>query len=265
MADGYGALLTSRRADDRLAVRTLFLSDLHLGTRDCHAQRLLALLEQCDADQLYLVGDVVDGWRLKARWYWPASHDAIVRCLLRKQQTGTQIRYIPGNHDEFLRHSVGLQLGGIEVVNDAVHHGVDGRQYLVVHGDAFDPVVRRMRQLSALGIWVYAAAVLTNDAVLRWRRRVGRRKTGRSPEDIAAFERALAAEAQRRELHGVVCGHIHHPALHDHLGVRYINTGDWVDACTAVVEHHDGAFELLRWPFDIGARTESRVAMAARA
>lgn len=255
MADGYGALLTNPRVDGRLSVRTLFLSDLHLGTRDCQAHRLLALLERCDADELYLVGDVVDGWRLKARWYWPASHDTIVRCLLRKQQEGTRIRYIPGNHDEFLRHSVGLRLGGIEVVTDAVHLGLDGRRYLVLHGDTFDPVVRRMRRLSALGIWVYAAAVLANDAMQRWQRRIGRGSTRRSTADIAAFESALAAEARRRQADGVVCGHIHRPAMHDHLGVRYINAGDWVDACTAVVERHDGTFELLRYPFDVSDDT----------
>lgn len=242
MADGYGALIAPR-----LCVRTLFISDLHLGTRDCQADRLLALLDCCETDQVYLVGDVVDGWRLKARWYWPASHDAIVRCLLRKQQDGTQIRYIPGNHDEFLRHSVGLRLGGIAVMAEAVHRAADGRRYLVIHGDDFDPVVRRMRRLTALGIWVYAAAVLAHDALSRWRRRRGARR-GRSRADIAAFEAALAREAQSRQLDGVVCGHIHQPALHDTLGVRYVNTGDWIDACTAVVEHHDGALELLRWP-----------------
>ncbi len=245
MADGYAALVTPPRR-----ARALFVSDLHLGTRACRADRLLSLLEGCEADTLYLVGDVVDGWRLKARWYWPPSHDAIVRCLLRKQQSGTRVLYIPGNHDAFLRHSIGLRLGGIEVVSDAIHEAADGQQYLVVHGDAFDPIVHRMRYLTALGIWIYAGAILFNDACHRWRRRLGYGAPARRAAHIRAFEHAVVAEARRRQVQGVICGHIHRPTIHERLGLRYINTGDWVDACTAVIEHHDGAFELLRWPFD---------------
>jgi UDP-2,3-diacylglucosamine pyrophosphatase LpxH len=244
MADGYGSPGTGR-----LLVRALFISDLHLGTRDCQAERLLDLLQACDAALIYLVGDVVDGWRLKARWHWPRSHDDIVRCLLRKQQDGARILYIPGNHDEFLRHSVGVRLGGIEVVSEAIHLGVDGRRHLVVHGDQFDPVPGRMRRLAALGIWVYAASVLANDAMIRWRRRLGH-DTGRSAASIARFEREAVAEAQRQQVQGVICGHIHHPTMHDRLGMHYVNTGDWVESCTAVVEHHDGRFELLHWPTD---------------
>jgi UDP-2,3-diacylglucosamine pyrophosphatase LpxH len=237
-----------------MRVRALFLSDLHLGTRDCQAECLLDLLHRCEAELIYLVGDVVDGWRLKARWHWPQSHDDIVRCLLRKQQDGSRILYIPGNHDEFLRHSIGLQLGGIEVTGQAIHPGADGRHYLVVHGDQFDPALGRMRRLAGLGIWVYAAAVLAHDAVTGWRRRHGR-GTARRAARIAAFEGALAAEASRQQVHGVICGHVHQPALHDRLGVRYVNTGDWVESCTAVVEHPDGRFELLHWPDDAPAGT----------
>ena len=244
MADGYGSTGTGH-----LRVRALFISDMHLGTRDCQAERLLDLLQSCDAELIYLVGDVVDGWRLKARWHWPRSHDDIVRCLLRKQQDGAHILYIPGNHDEFLRHSIGVRLGGIEVVNEAIHHGVDGRRHLVVHGDRFDPVLGRMRRLAALGIWVYAASVLANDAMIRWRRRLGH-DTGRSAACIARFEQALVAEARRQDVDGVICGHIHAPTMHDRLGVHYVNTGDWVESCTAVVEHQNGGFALLRWPAD---------------
>jgi UDP-2,3-diacylglucosamine pyrophosphatase LpxH len=257
MADGYGL-----PGAGHLRVRALFISDLHLGTRDCQAERLLDLLRTCEADLIYLVGDVVDGWRLKARWYWPRSHDDIVRCLLRKQQEGTRILYIPGNHDEFLRDSIGLRLGGIEVVDQAMHHGADGRRHLVVHGDRFDPRLGRMRQLAALGIWVYAAAVLANDAVIRWRRRMGG-KTGRGPACVARFERALAAEAQRQQADGVICGHIHRPAMHHRLGVQYINTGDWVEACTAAVEHLDGSFEMLHCP--VGLRMPPAEAFEADA
>jgi UDP-2,3-diacylglucosamine pyrophosphatase LpxH len=248
MADGYGSLGTSLPTG-RMRVRALFISDLHLGTRACQAEPLFDLLQCCEADLIYLVGDVVDGWRLKARWHWPRSHDDIVRCLLRKQQDGTQIIYIPGNHDEFLRHSIGLHLGGIEVADQAIHPAADGRRYLVVHGDRFDPALGRMRRLAGLGIWVYAAAVLVHDAVTGWRRRHGRGAARRAAR-ITTFERALAAEARRQQMHGVICGHVHQPALHDRLGVRYVNTGDWVDSCTAVVEHPDGRLHLLRWPAD---------------
>ena len=261
MADGYGSLGTSL-SPVRMRVRTLFISDLHLGTRACQAEPLLDLLQCCEADLIYLVGDVVDGWRLKARWHWPRSHDDIVRCLLRKQHDGTRIVYIPGNHDEFLRHSIGLHLGGIEVAGQSIHPTADGRRYLVVHGDRFDPRLGRMRQLAALGIWVYAAAVLANDAVIRWRRRMGG-KTGRGPACVARFERALAAEAQRQQADGVICGHIHRPAMHHRLGVQYINTGDWVEACTAAVEHLDGSFEMLHCP--VGLRMPPAEAFEADA
>ena len=248
MADGYGSLGTSL-SPVRMRVRTLFISDLHLGTRACQAEPLLDLLQCCEADLIYLVGDVVDGWRLKARWHWPRSHDDIVRCLLRKQQDGSRIVYIPGNHDEFLRHSIGLHLGGIEVADQAIHAAADGRRYLVVHGDRFDPALGRMRRLAGLGIWVYAAAVLAHDAVTGWRRHHGR-GCARRAANLGAFERALAGEARRQQTHGVICGHVHQAAMHDRLGVRYVNTGDWVESCTAVVEHPDGRFELLRWPAD---------------
>jgi UDP-2,3-diacylglucosamine pyrophosphatase LpxH len=251
--------------------RALFISDLHLGTRDCQAERLLHLLDHCDTDKIYLIGDIVDGWRLKASWYWPPSHDAVVRSLLGKLQGGTRILYIPGNHDEFLRNSIGFRLGGIEVVEHAVHLAADGRQYLVLHGDRFDTVVTRMRRLAALGIWVYAAAVLANDAVNRWMRRLSRhgnawarRRLARKLHGAHGFERLVAAEAARQHLAGVICGHVHHAALHDDFGVRYINTGDWVQSCTAAVEHRDGRFELLRWPAVTPARLPRR-AMPARA
>jgi UDP-2,3-diacylglucosamine pyrophosphatase LpxH len=253
MADAAGTL---PRETGR--VRTLFISDVHLGTRDCQAERLLHLLGRYEADVIYLIGDIVDGWRLKARWYWPQSHDEVVRCLLRKLQAGTRILYIPGNHDEFLRNSIGFRLGGIEVVDQAVHLGADGRRHLVLHGDRFDSVVARMRRLAALGILVYAAAVLANDAVNRCWRRLSRgdgpgsawarRRLARKLRGARGFERLLAAEAARQQLAGVICGHVHHAAMHDDFGVQYINAGDWVQSCTAVIEHRDGRFELLRWP-----------------
>jgi UDP-2,3-diacylglucosamine pyrophosphatase LpxH len=238
MADGHDP-----HADATRRVRALFISDVHFGTRDCQAASLLELLQQSRADRIYLIGDIVDGWRLKASWYWPPSHDAVVRTVLQLMQNGTRVLYIPGNHDEFLRASLGLSFGGIEIVDHAIHRGADGRSHLVIHGDAFDPVVAQMRRLAALGIWVYAAAVLANDAANRWRRRLRQRSA--APHRAHAFERLAVAEARRRRLDGVICGHVHCPALHEVDGIQYLNAGDWVESCTAAVEHLDGSFALV--------------------
>lgn len=239
MADGPGPT-----ADGVTRVRALFISDIHFGTRDCQAGKLLELLTRTRAERIYLIGDIVDGWRLKASWYWPPSHDAAVRAVLQLMQAGTRVVYIPGNHDEFLRASLGLSLGGIEIVDHAIHRGLDGRSHLLVHGDAFDPVVVKMRRLAALGIWVYAAAVLANDAVNRRLRRL-RRRSGAARASVPGFERLATAEARRRNLDGVICGHVHCPGLRDIDGVQYLNAGDWVESCTAAVEHLDGSFALL--------------------
>jgi UDP-2,3-diacylglucosamine pyrophosphatase LpxH len=236
-------------------VRSLFISDIHLGTRACRAEALLGFLAACEVERIYLVGDIVDGWRLKARWHWPSSHDAVVRCLLAKLQEGTRVLYIPGNHDEFLRGSLGLRLGGIEVVEDAVHVAADGRRYLVVHGDQFDTVVRRMRRLAALGIWVYAIAVMAHDGAARSWRRLRRR---RGPVDDVRFAAQAAEAARRLGLDGVICGHVHRAAMRDVEGVHYVNTGDWVESCTAVVEHEDGRLEMLCCPDEARAAAPAR-------
>lgn len=250
MPDAHGASPQEPWAGGVVRARTLFISDIHLGARRCQAAALLEFLTACEADRIYLVGDIVDGWRLKARWHWPRSHDNIVRCLLAKMQAGTRILYIPGNHDEFLRNSIGLRLGGIEVVDHAIHEGADGRRHLVVHGDEFDSVVAHMRRLAALGIWVYAAAVLANDAGLGLWRRL-RRAAGlpaRSARAKTAFERLAVAAAREHGVQGVICGHVHRPGIREVQGVTYVNTGDWMDSRSAVVEHADGRLEVLRWP-----------------
>lgn len=253
MPDAHGSILRDFPPGERFCARTLFISDMHLGARGCQAASLLDFLIHCEVDRIYLVGDIVDGWRLKARWHWPRSHDEIVRCLLEKMQAGTKILYIPGNHDEFLRASAGLRLGGIEVADHAIHLGADGRRHLVIHGDEFDSVVGHMRRLSALGIWVYALAVMANDAALGvWRR--WRRATKQGPRPPKhKFEALAAAAAHRHKADGVICGHVHRPSIHEVDGIQYVNTGDWVESRTAVVEHYDGRMEMLRWP-DCAAR-----------
>lgn len=240
-----------------IRVRTLFLSDLHLGTKGCQADLLLDFLRLYDADTIYLVGDIIDGWRLKSGWYWPQSHNDVVQKLLRKVRKGARLVYVPGNHDEFLRDFVGWTFGGIELVDHAIHEGVDGRRYLVIHGDCFDLVVRHARWLALLGDRAYGAALMVNTHLNMVRRKLGltywslsawaKLKVKNAVSYIGRFEELLSAEARRHDVQGVICGHIHHAAMHEGFGVLYVNTGDWVESCTAAVEHYDGSFEIVRW------------------
>jgi UDP-2,3-diacylglucosamine pyrophosphatase LpxH len=218
---------------------------------------LLAFLKHYDADRIYLVGDIVDGWRLRSGWYWPQAHNDIIQKLLRKVRKGTRLIYLPGNHDEFLRDYTGSRFGGIELRDTAIHQAADGRRYLVMHGDQLDMVVRHAPWLALLGDWVYGAALRLNAHVNVIRRRLGltywslsawaKLKVKNAVNYISRFEELLALEARRHGVHGVICGHIHHAAMHDDFGVRYINTGDWVESCTGLVEHYDGSFEIVRW------------------
>jgi UDP-2,3-diacylglucosamine pyrophosphatase LpxH len=246
--------------------RTLFLSDFHLGTKGCQSSLLLDFLRSTEADAIYLVGDIVDGWRLKRAWYWPQEHNDVVQKLLRKVRKGVRLIYIPGNHDEFLRDYLGVHFGGIEVAETAVHHGLDGRRYLVVHGDAFDVVVRHARWLALLGDWAYETALVINAYLNMCRRRLGlpywslsqwaKLKVKDAVNFIGDYEHALVAEARRRGVDGIVCGHIHHAAINDRLGLRYMNCGDWVESCTALAETHDGGFVLIRWADTVSAQRE---------
>jgi UDP-2,3-diacylglucosamine pyrophosphatase LpxH len=237
--------------------RTLFISDVHLGARGSQADRLLDFLKSHDADTIYLVGDIVDGWKLKAGWYWPQAHNDVVQKLLRKVRKGARLVYLPGNHDEFLRDYLGVNLGGIELADYALHEAADGKRYLVIHGDQFDLVVRHARWLALLGDGAYTAALFVNTHLNMVRRRLGltywslsswaKLRVKNAVNYISRFEELLAAEAGRHAADGVICGHIHHAVMHDQFGVAYVNTGDWVESCTAVVEHYDGSFQLVRW------------------
>ncbi len=257
-----------------LRYRALFISDVHLGTKGCQSQPLLDFLRDVDADTIYLVGDIVDGWRLKTSWYWPQEHNDVVQKLLRKVRKGVRLIYIPGNHDEFLRDYLGTHFGGIEVVESAVHVAADGRRYLVVHGDTFDVVVRHARWLALLGDWAYETALRVNAHVNLVRRRLGltywslsqwaKLRVKNAVNFIGDFERALTVEAQRHGVDGIICGHIHHAAIQDRAGILYINCGDWVESCTAVAETYDGHFEIIRWPLAKGV-TNAPLAPAAEA
>jgi UDP-2,3-diacylglucosamine pyrophosphatase LpxH len=239
--------------------RTLFISDVHLGTRGSKADMLARFLDETACDKLYLVGDIIDGWRLRRSWYWDAHHDAVLRSILRHARAGAEVIYIPGNHDEMFRAwlPMGLEVAGVRLAEDDIHHAADGTRLLVMHGDAFDSVVRYFKFLALLGDGAYNLALTLN----RWfnwgRRHLGypywslsawlKRQVKEAVKAIDRFETALAQEARRRGLDGVVCGHIHHAEMRMIGTTRYFNTGDWVESCSALVEHHDGRFELIDW------------------
>lgn len=237
--------------------RTLFLSDLHLGTRAAQAELLLDFLKYHDAETVYLVGDIVDGWRLKKGWYWPQTHNDVVQKFLRKVRKGVRVIYIPGNHDEFARNYTGLTFGGIEVVSEALHKTADDKKIIVMHGDQFDIVVCNARWLAYLGDWAYRVAISTNTWVNTARRLSGlgywslsawaKMKVKNAVNFIGDFEKTLALEAKRKNADGIICGHIHHATIKQIEGVLYINTGDFVESCSAVVEHEDGHFEIISW------------------
>jgi UDP-2,3-diacylglucosamine pyrophosphatase LpxH len=239
------------------AYRSIFISDIHLGTRGCQAELLLDFIRTVECETLYLVGDIVDGWRLKSSWFWPQAHNDVVQKILRLARRGVRVIYIPGNHDEAARDYCGLHFGGVEVVEDAIHEAADGRRYLVIHGDAFDGVVGKAKWLAFLGDWAYRTLIVVNTHWNRMRHRMGlgywslsaylKVKVKNALQFIDDFEQALAEEARHRGVDGVICGHIHKAEMRQIEGIAYINDGDWVESCTAVVEHFDGRFEILDW------------------
>lgn len=251
--------------------RALFISDLHLGTKGAQAEALLEFLRHHDAETIYLVGDIVDGWRIRKGWYWPQAHNDIVQKLLRKGRKGAKIIYVPGNHDEFLRDFYGTHFGGIEVRETAIHQGADGKRYLVTHGDFFDMVVQNARWLAYLGDWAYGAALAVSIRVNWLRRRLGfaywsfsawaKVNVKRAVNFIGKFEETLAAEARKHGVDGVICGHIHCAALRDFDGLTYVNCGDWVESCTAAVEHFDGRMEIIDWSLTSRALNREGVAV----
>lgn len=246
--------------------RTVWISDIHLGTPGCQANHLLDFLRSFDCETLYLVGDIVDGWQLRRSWYWQQSHNDVVQKLLRKARRGTNVVFVPGNHDEAIRQFIGLTFGGISIVDEAIHITADGKKLWVTHGDLYDGVVQCAKWLAYLGDNLYEFTLKLN----RWfnyaRARFGlpywslsqylKLKVKRAVNFVTDFETALAAEAKRRGLNGVVCGHIHHAEMREIVGVLYCNDGDWVESLTALVEHHDGGLEIIEWA-TLGHRTSS--------
>ncbi|GGA47426.1 UDP-2,3-diacylglucosamine diphosphatase [Pelagibacterium lentulum] len=248
-------------------VRALFISDVHLGMRAIRVTELIQFLERYEADTIYVVGDLIDGWRLQKEWYWPPEYDQLAQSFFDKANRGAKLVYLAGNHDEFLRDYLGTYFGGVEIVDRAIHTTADGKDYLVIHGDQFDVVVANAKWLAHIGDWAYNFALKIN-VVVNWvRRRLGlsywslsawaKRKVKNAVSFMGRFEEALALEARNSKVEGVICGHIHQAAMHHKFGIHYLNSGDWVESCTAIIETHDGAFELIRWK-DISAPRKRR-------
>jgi UDP-2,3-diacylglucosamine pyrophosphatase LpxH len=248
----------------RRRFRTIWVSDIHLGTRGCNAAMLIDFLDSTDSDTMYLVGDIIDGWRMKKRFYWPAAHNDIVWRILKRAKRGTRIVYIPGNHDEMFRQFTGLNFGGVEIRRKAIHETADGRKLLVLHGDEFDTIMLAHRWLAFLGDAAYEALMRLNVTVNRVRSlfnlpywslsKHAKHKVKNAVEFIWRFEEIVAHEAGSRGVDGVVCGHIHTAEIRDIDGIDYYNDGDWVEGCTALVEHFDGRMEILHWADEIAAR-----------
>lgn len=242
--------------------RAIWLSDIHLGTRGCKAEFLLDFLRNNDADHIYLLGDIIDGWRLRKSWYWPRQHNDVVQKILRKARRGTRVVYVPGNHDEFLRDYVdhqfgGLKFGGIEVHDEAIHTTADGRKLLLLHGDRFDGVVKHAKWLALLGDWAYEAALVVNHYYNLVRRKLGyeywslsaylKHKVKNAVSFISDYQELVALEARRHDVDGVVCGHIHKAEMIYINDILYCNTGDWVESCTAMIEDASGNLSIVHW------------------
>ena len=237
--------------------RAIFVSDIHLGTAGCQAQALLGFLKSHPSDTLYLVGDIVDGWQLRRRWFWPQSHNDVVQKLLRRARKGCKVIFIPGNHDEFARGFQALEFGGIEVREDAVHTTADGRRLWVTHGDYFDGVIQCAKWLAFLGDNMYEFTLRLNRHLNRLRARMGlpywslsaylKQKVKTALNYVTNFEVAVANAARSLGHDGVVCGHIHRAEMRDIDGILYCNDGDWVESRSALVEHMDGRLELVYW------------------
>ena len=243
--------------EGRLKVRTVWISDLHLGTPGCQAEPLLDFLRSVECETLFLVGDIIDGWQLRRSWYWPQAHNDVVQKLLRKARKGTRVCFVPGNHDEFARKYLGHNFGGVDVVRDAVHTLADGRRLWVTHGDHFDGVIQCAKWLAYVGDWAYELTLRINRHLNSLRARMGlpywslsrylKLKVKRAVSYVGDFEAAVAREARSRGVQGVVCGHIHHAEIRDIDGVLYCNDGDWVESLTALVEHADGQLQIIEW------------------
>ena len=241
----------------RTRYRTIWISDIHLGTPGCNAELLMDFLKSIECETLYLVGDIIDAWRLRKGWYWPPRHNDVVRRILKMAKHGTHVVYVPGNHDEVLRDYTGLAFGDVTVVSEAIHETADGRRLLVLHGDQFDSIVLYAKWLAFLGDSAYEFLLKANRVVNFFRRRFGlpywslaahmKKRVKNAVSFISKFEEVVARAAAERHVEGVVCGHIHSAEIRQFGDITYYNDGDWVESCTALVEYQDGRLEIIDW------------------
>jgi UDP-2,3-diacylglucosamine pyrophosphatase LpxH len=248
--------------------RSIFISDVHLGTKSCQAEKLLEFLRDTESEYLYLVGDIVDCWYMTKNLYWPQSHNDVIQKILRKGRKGTEIVYIPGNHDEIMRNFTDHFFGNIILVDQYTYIDSKGNPILVIHGDQFDVVIRKAKWLAHLGSGAYDLAISANGLV-NWFRRLLRRpywslsawakqRVKSAVNFIGEYETTLANYARTQEVDGIICGHIHSANISEFDGIAYMNCGDWVESCTALVETYDGEWRIIRW-----AETENNVASSA--
>lgn len=252
--------------------RAIWISDVHLGTSRAQAEALLDFFRCTQSDFLYLVGDIVDNWALKKTWHWHQSHNDVIQKILRKARKGTRVVYIPGNHDEQFRDFAGTRFGRLVVKQNDIHIGVDGTRYLVMHGDEFDGVVKYAKWLAYAGDTAYEVAISFNHSLNWTRRKLGlpywslsaylKNRVKKAVEFLSNFEQAMVREARRHGAGGVICGHVHTPEMRTIDGIAYFNDGDWVESCSALVEHTDGTFELIYWPQDVKQSSKERMANA---
>lgn len=239
-------------------VRSIFISDLHLGTRACQAEQLVDFLREHTAENLFLIGDIIDFWAMSRSIHWSSAQNTVIQKILRRGRHGESVRFIPGNHDEALREYIGVVFGDIEVVSEFVHQLADGRQFILMHGDEFDQVTKHHRWVAVLGDMAYNSLVSINAWISWWRRFLGipgywslagyaKCRVKKALQFIFDFEEAAVHYVRQKGLQGIICGHIHSATIRDVDGLVYVNCGDWVDSCTAIVEHFDGRLELIHW------------------
>ncbi len=242
--------------DKKKSYRSIFISDVHLGTRHSNAKLLLEFLKETEADRYYLVGDIIDGWMMRKNVYWPQEHNEVVQFFLKQSKKSVEVIFVIGNHDEFLREYSGTEMGNIKLVNEVIHHGENNKKYLVIHGDQFDLVTKNARWLAYIGGWMYDRMIDIN-RYLQWVYNAlningfslsawAKSNVKEAVNFIGDYEKVVADAAKRRCVDGVICGHIHSVNISTIDGIEYVNCGDWVESCTAIVEHYNGKFEIIR-------------------
>ena len=240
-----------------ITYKSLFISDVHLGTKGCQADKLLEFFKFSRSENLYLVGDIIDVWAMQKTFYWPQQHNDVIQKILRKARHGTKVFYIVGNHDEVFRKFIPMHFGDINIVNRVIHETQLGKKYLVVHGDAWDGVMKYAKWLSKLGSIAYGLLLRLNIVINFFRKLRGKSywslakflkyKVKNAVKYIGEYERTVSDYAKRKKYDGIICGHIHHAEDQNFDGINYLNCGDWVESCTALAEKYDGTFEIIYW------------------